>query len=172
MRRLGVVLLGFGLIGCGSTAREQIAVVGRNADAAMGEFGECRASLHANPAYADLVARTATRADAPDSGRYRDRSVVHPAQRQAAVAFFEETERCRRLVPARMGHNVPVMWRLHDEAFAAYRPVWSGLADGRTTWGEANRRRMLILANYQNRAAFELNREIARLDAAAREEGY
>ena len=67
MRRLGVVLLGFGLIGCGSTAREQIAVVGRNADAAMGGFGECRASLHANPAYADLVGRTATRADAPDS---------------------------------------------------------------------------------------------------------
>jgi hypothetical protein len=171
--RLGVVLLGFGLIGCGSTAREQIAVVGRNADAAMGEFGECRASIHANPAYADLVARTATRADAPDSDKYRDRSVVHPTQRQAAVAFFGEMERCRRLVPARMGYNVPVMWRLHDEAFAAYRPVWSGLADGRTTWGETNRRRMLILANYQNRAAFELNREIARLDVAARgEEGY
>ena len=172
MRRLGVVLLGFGLIGCGSTAREQIAVVGRNADAAMGEFGECRASIHANPACADLVARTATRADAPDSDRYRDRSVVHPARRRAAVAFFEETERCRRLVPARMGHNVPVMWRLHDEAFAAYRPVWTGLADGRMTWGEANRRGMLILANYQSWAAFELNREVARLDAAAAEEGY
>jgi hypothetical protein len=172
MRHLGVVVLGLGLVGCGSTAREQIAVVGRNADTAMGDFGECRDSIHANPAYADLVARTATRADAPDSGKYRDRSVVHPTQRRAAVAFFGEMERCRRLVPARMGHNVPVMWRLHDDAFAAYRPVWTGLAEGRTTWGEANRRWMLTFADYQNRAAFELNREIARLDAAAREEGY